>query len=79
MLNWGASVGNAKRRWAHLASIMTHLARMLSALFPVLEIELALPDAMKLAHPEMCPSLMRRKKKWRRSATDGITPRYASQ
>ena len=58
---------------------MTHLDRMLSALFPVLEIELALPHATKLAHPEVCSPLMRRKKKWRRSATDGIMPRYASQ
>ena len=62
-----------------MASIMTHLDRMLSALFPMLEIELALPHATKLAHLEMCVSLTRRKKKWRRSATDGITPRYASQ
>ena len=49
----GASVGNIRRGWASLASIMTHLDRILSALFPVLEIELALPDATKLAHPEM--------------------------
>ena len=62
-----------------MASIMTHLARMLSALFPVFEIELALPDVMKLVHPETWPSLTQRKKKWRRSATDGITPRYAYQ
>ena len=79
LLNWGASVGKAKHGWARLASIMTHLARILSALFPVLEIELALPDAMKLAHPKMYPSLTQRKKKWRSSATDGITPTYASQ
>ena len=75
----GATVGNTRRGSARLASTMTHLDRMLSALFPVLEIELALPDATKLAHLEMCPSLTRRKKEWRRSATDGITPRYASQ
>ena len=49
----GTSVGNARRGSAHLASIMTHLDQMLSALFPVLEIELALPDATKLLHPEM--------------------------
>ena len=62
-----------------MASIMTHLDRMLSALFPVLKIELALLQAMKLAHPEACSLLTWRKKKWCRSATDGIMPRYASQ
>ena len=49
----GASIGNTRLGWASLASTITHLDRMLSALFPVLEIELALPDATKLAHPEM--------------------------
>ena len=62
-----------------MALIKTHLALRLSAFFLVFEIELALPAAMKLAHPEIWPSLARRKKKWRSRATDGITPRYASQ
>ena len=51
--DWGISVGSAKRGWTHLAPIMTHLALRLSAFFPVFEIELALPTAMKLAHPEV--------------------------
>ena len=53
--DWGASVGSAKRGWTHLAPIMTHLALRLSAFFPVFEIELALPDAMKLVHPRYGP------------------------
>ena len=54
----GISVGSTKRGWTHLASIMTHLLLKLSAFFPAFEIELALPAAMKLAHPEVRPSLM---------------------
>ena len=46
-----------------MAPIMIHLALRLSAFFRVFEIELALPAAMKLAHPEIWPSLTRRKKK----------------
>ena len=62
-----------------MAPIMTHLALRLSAFFPVFEIELAWPAAMKLAHPEIWPPMRRRKKKWCSSATDDITPTYASQ
>ena len=40
-----------------MAPIMTHLALRLSAFFPVFEIELALPAAMKFVHPEIWPSL----------------------
>ena len=76
---WGCSVGSTNREWMHMASIMTHLLRKPSTLFPVFEIELALPAAMKLAHPEVRPSLIQTKKKWRSRATDGITPTYASQ
>ena len=61
-----------------MASIMAHLLLKPSAFFPAFEIALALPTAMKLAHPEVRTLLMRRKKKWRRRATDGITPTYAS-
>ena len=51
--DWGIFVGSAKRGWTHLAPIMTYLALRLSTFFPVFEIELALPAAMKLAHPEV--------------------------
>ena len=61
-----------------MALIMTQLALRLSAFFPVFEIKLALPAAVKLALPEIWPSLAQRKK-WLNRATDGITPRYASQ
>ena len=77
--DWSISVGSIKLGWAHLASIMAHLLLKSSAFFPVFEIELAFPAVMKFAHPEAWPSLMRRKKKWRRRATYGITPTYASQ
>ena len=62
-----------------MASIMTHLLLKPSAFFPAFEITLALPAATKLAHPEVWPLLIQRKKKWCRSATDGITPTYTSQ
>ena len=77
--DWGISVGSTKHAWTHLASIMTHLLLKPSAFFPAFEIELALPAAMKLVHPEVQPSLMRGKKKWRSRATNDIMPRYASQ
>ena len=60
-----------------MASIMTHLLLKPSAFFPAFMIALALPAATKLAHPEVWSPLIRRKKKWRSRATDGITPTYA--
>ena len=62
-----------------MASIMTHLLLKPSAFFLAFEIALALPAVMKLAHPEVWPSLIWRKKRWHSRATDGITPTYASQ
>ena len=44
---------NDVQRLAGRIAALRQLDRMLSAHIPVLEIELALPLAMKLAHPEM--------------------------
>ena len=62
-----------------MASIMTHLLRKPSTLFPAFEIALALEYAMKPAHAEVLAPVTQREKKWRSKATEGITPTCASQ
>ena len=71
-------MGSASRELTHLSSIMTHLLRKPSALFPAFEMALALEYATKPVHAEILAPVTQREKKWRSKATEGITPTCAS-